>query len=112
MKRIKNLPTVNWDGSLYDTDKYGYAQVDIFVNEEQTIGERVFCIFREKDLVRYDDSNCYEISLAILCNHCGVKSGIDDLIGLNAGQIIPIQFNGEFNPIVPLEWIESKFWYL
>ena len=112
MKRIKNLPRITWDANEYDPELYGYAKVDVYIDEDHSIGERVFCIFRERDLIKYEDDKCNDTSLAILCNHCGIKSGIDELIGLNAGQIIPIQFNGEYNPTIPLEWIEAKFWKL
>lgn len=112
MNRIRRLPTTCWSIDAYHPDYYGYGQVDIFVNQDETIGERVICIFRKKDLDKYDDDNCFDYSLAILCNDCGIYSGIPTLHGLNAGQIIPIQFNGDNIPTVPIDWIESKFWLL
>lgn len=45
-----------------------------------------------------------------LCNDCGTESEISELQGLNAGQIIPVKFNGERNPSIPLEWINFHFW--
>jgi len=110
MTRFKKLPKTNWDISIYDLDYYGYGDVDVFIDDTGKRGERVICIFREKDLKRYEDELCYDKSLAILCNDCGVESGITSLIGLNAGQIVPIQFNGDFNPTIPMEWIKTKFW--
>jgi hypothetical protein len=110
--RIRRLPVTDYDINNYDLDYYGYGYVDIFINEEQTIGERVNCIFRLKDLQKFNDDNCIDFTFAILCNNCYVKSGIEYLKGLNCGQIIPVQFEGEYNPTIPLEWILEKFWLL
>ena len=108
--RFKKLPIVSWDMSIYNPYFYGYGDVDIYVDESYTIGERVISIFRKKDLIKYADDKCKDLTFCILCNSCGIKSGIKSLIGLNAGQIIPVQFNGEYNPTIPLEWIRKKFW--
>ena len=110
--RIRRLPKTTWDIEIYDLDYYGYGDVDVFINEACTIGERVWCILRKKDIIKYEDDNCFNFSFAILCSDCGIESGISELIGLTAGQIIPIQFNGKENPTVPLEWISAKFWEL
>lgn len=110
--RIKRLPFTDWDFELYDPDYYGYGNVDIFIDDSREIGERVNCIFRMKDIEKFKDDTCTDFTVAILCNHCGIKSGIKELDGLWAGQIIPVVFEGEFNPTVPLEWIEQKFWCL
>lgn len=108
--RIKNLPTTSWDLEDYDLDYYGYGDVDIFTDKSLTVGERVWCIFRKKDIEKYQDDECYEQTVAILCNDCGYESGIPELEGLNAGQIIPVNFNGNDNPTIPLDWIKNKFW--
>lgn len=106
------LPVTSWDADLYDPSLYGYIKVNVYTDNAHAVGEEVFCIVRQKDLLRYDMDDCYDYSLGILCNDCGVHSGITELIGLNAGQIIPIQFNGEFNPSIPIEWIQGKYWNL
>ena len=108
--RLKRLPIVSWDISEYSPDYYGYGDVDIYVDASYNVGERVICIFRKKDLIKYNDDKCKEVTFCILCNSCGIKSGISPLVGLNAGQIIPVRFNGEFNPTIPLEWIQKRFW--
>ena len=108
--KIKKLPKTDWDISLYNTDYYGYGDVDVFTTEAKNIGERVICLFRKKDLIHYSDDSCKILTFAILCNTCGVKSGITELRGLNAGQIVPVQFNGEFNPQIPLIWVQKRFW--
>jgi hypothetical protein len=108
--RIRNLPKTEWDLSVYNLRYYGYGDVDIFIDESNKIGERVICIFRKKDLIKYEKENCFDKTFAILCNDCGIESGISFLQGLSAGQIIPVQFNGEFNPTIPLDWIKNKFW--
>jgi len=110
--RIKRLPITDWDLDLYDEDEYGYGDVDIFIDDERMVGERVNCIFRLKDIEKYDDNDCTDFTVAILCNSCFIKSGISELEGLNSGQIIPVRFEGEYNPTIPLEWIKSKFWSL
>jgi len=110
--RIKLLPTTYWEFKYYNPKAYGYGDVDVFLNESQDIGERVVCILRKKDMLKYNDDKCTDIVFGILCNDCGVHSGLVDLTGLNAGQIVPIQFNKEYNPTIPLEWIEKKFWNL
>ena len=110
--RVRKLPITDYDINNYDTDYYGYGYVDIFINEEQTIGERVNCIFRSKDLTKFNDDTCTDLTFAILCNDCYIKTGIEQLYRLNCGQIIPVQFEGEFNPVIPLEWIEKKFWLM
>ena len=110
--RTRKLPKTDWDISLYNTDYYGYGDVDVFTSTEKNIGERVICLFRKKDLGYYSDDNCKQITFAILCNSCGVNSGIEELVGLDAGQIVPVQFNGEFNPQIPLNWIKTRFWEL
>ena len=110
--KIRSLPKTDWDISLYNTEYYGYGDVDVFTSEAKNIGERVICIFRKKDIDKYHRNDCYDTTFAILCNSCGVKSGIQELEGLNAGQIIPVQFNGEFNPQIPLIWIKNRFWEL
>ena len=99
-----------WTLDAYHPDYYGYAEVDVFLNTQQTIGERVICILRKRDLDRFDDETCTTTSLAILCNDCGVHSGIEFLMGLNAGQVIPIKFNGVEPPSIPLEWISAQPW--
>lgn len=106
----KRLPKTNWDLRIYNPDYYDYGDVDIFIDEDNTIGERVICVFRRDDIKKYDDPKCNDLTLAILCSNCGVYSGIKPLLGLKAGQIVPVQFNGEFNPTIPLEWIDIKFW--
>ena len=106
----RHLPITNWDIRIYNPDYYEHGDVDIFVDLSNEIGERVVCLFRMGDIKKYEDPNCNDFTTAILCNNCGVKSGIKTLLGLNAGQIVPIQFNGEFNPTIPLEWIQAKFW--
>lgn len=108
--RIRNLPKTDWDISLYNTEYYGYGDVDVFTTKEKNIGERVICLFRKKDLEYYRNDSCTKTVFAILCNSCGVKSGINELRGLVAGQIVPIQFNGEYNPQIPLNWIQKRFW--
>jgi hypothetical protein len=108
--RIRNLPKTDWDISLYNTDYYGYGDVDVFTSKEKNIGERVICLFRKKDLEYYTNDSCTKTVFAILCNSCGVKSGISELRGLVAGQIVPVQFNGEYNPQIPLNWIQKRFW--
>ena len=108
--RLKRLPKVSWDISEYSPDYYGYGDVDIYVDDSYNVGERVICIFRKKDLIKYNDNKCKDFTFCILCNSCGIKSGITSLLGLNAGQIIPVRFNGEFNPTIPLEWINKRFW--
>jgi len=108
--RIRNLPKTDWDISLYNTDYYGYGDVDVFTSKEKNIGERVICLFRKKDLEYYTNDSCTKTVFAILCNSCGVKSGINELRGLVAGQIVPIQFNGEYSPQIPLIWIQKRFW--
>ena len=110
--KVRRLPKTVWGIEEYDLNFYGYGDVDIFIDETNKIGERIICIFRKKDLLKYDDKSCFETTLAILCNNCGVESGIKELIGLNAGQIIPVTFNGDFNPTVPLNWVTSRFWTL
>lgn len=110
MSRIKRLPVTCWSIEAYHPDFYEYAQVDIFVNTDLNIGERVICIFRRKDLEKYDDESCYDSTVAILCNDCYINSGVTELFGLNAGQIIPVQFNGCDVPFIPLKWVQSKFW--
>lgn len=110
--RIRNLPKTDWDISLYNTDYYGYGDVDVFTSKEKNIGERVICLFRKKDLEYYTNDSCTKTVFAILCNSCGVKSGINELRGLVAGQIVPVQFNGEYNPQIPLNWIQKRFWKL
>lgn len=110
--KIKHLPITKWDFDLYNSDDYCYGEVDIYIDSSNMIGERVNCIFRSKDIKKYDDNNCTDFTLAILCNSCYIKSGIEELKGLNAGQIIPIVFEGEFNPTIPLDWIIAKFWTL
>ena len=108
--RIKRLPIVEWEIDLYSPNHYGYGDVDVFVDDENSLGERTHCIFRKKDLDKYDDDKCFDRTVAIICNDCGVDSEIDFLIGLNAGQIVPVQFNGSDNPSIPIEWIQSQFW--
>jgi len=110
--KIRRLPSTSWDISDYNLDYYGYGDVDVFINKDRNVGERVICIFRSKDIERYYNDKYYDKTLAILCNDCGVESGIEELMGLNAGQIIPVEFNGPENPTIPLNWIESKFWEL
>ena len=110
--RVRNLPTTNWDISDFSLDYYGYGDVDIFINQRENVGERVISIFRLKDIEKYDDDKCFDTTFAILCNDCGIESGIQELVGLNAGQIIPVKFNGDNNPTIPLNWIEQKFWEL
>jgi len=112
MSRIKRLPTTCWSIEAYHPDYYGYAQIDVFVNDGLNIRERVICILRRKDLDKYDDEQCYDTTVAILCNDCYMNTGITELFGLNAGQIIPIQFNGPELPIIPIDWIQSRFWEL
>ena len=109
---VRKLPITIWDISVYNLNYYGYGDVDIFTDGNENEGERAICIFRKKDLINYNDENCHDFTLAILCNDCGIESGINELKGLNAGQIIPVQFNGEYNPVIPLEWIKKKFWLL
>jgi len=106
----KRLPKINWDIRVYNPNYYDYGDVDIFLDEDNEIGERVICIFRKRDIKKYDDQKCTDLTFAILCNTCGVKSGITPLLGLNAGQVVPVQFNAEFNPSIPIEWIDMKFW--
>jgi len=108
----KRLPKTSWDVQLYNQDYYAYGDVDIFIDTSNETGERVICLFRKRDIKKYEDENCNDFTLAILCNNCGIASGIKPLLGLNAGQIVPVQFNGEFNPTIPLEWIDIKFWEL
>ena len=108
--RIKSFPSTHWDYNIYNPELYGYGDVDVFINRERTIGEQVTCIFRKKDLVKYDNDSCCDITVAILCNDCGIESEIIELQGLIAGQIVPIQFDGAENPIIPIEWIGSKSW--
>lgn len=108
----KRLPKTSWDIRLYNPDYYEYGDVDVFIDESNETGERVICLFRKDDIKKYDDENCHDLTFAILCNNCGIDSGIKPLLGLNAGQVVPIQFNGEFNPTIPLEWIDMKFWTL
>ena len=110
--RIKRLPVTEWDFEAYNSEFYDYAPVDIFIDESRSVGERVNCIFRKKDISKFEDDQCTDFTVAILCNHCYVRSGIKELEGLYAGQIIPVVFEGEFNPTIPLEWIEKKFWLL
>ena len=98
--------------NTYNEEYYDYGAIDIFINDSNRIGERVSCILRIADIEKYSDNDCFDTSLAILCNNCGIESGISQLTGLEAGQIIPIQFNGEDNPTVPLNWVTSKFWEL
>jgi len=112
MNRIRKLPKTCWSIDAYHADLYGYGQIEIFIDDYQEIGERVICIFRMKDLDKYNDINCFDTTLAILCNDCGVHSGIYDLYGLNAGQIIPIQFNGTDLPTIPVDWMRLKFWLI
>ena len=106
----KRLPKTNWDLRLYNPDYYDYGDVDIFLDDDCEVGERVICVFRKRDILKYDDPKCNDFTLGILCNHCGVKSGLTILSGLRAGQIVPVQFNGEYNPTIPIEWIDMKFW--
>lgn len=108
--RIKRLPITDWDFELYDPDEYGYGDVDVFIDDSRSVGERVNCIFRLKDIKKFDDNECSDTTLAVLCNSCFIKSGIDELQGLDAGQIVPVVFEGEYNPTIPLEWINAKFW--
>lgn len=108
--KIKRLPHMIWTMDAYHPDYYGYIEVDIYINAECTVGERVICIVRKKDLLRFDNDACFDSSIAILCNDCGTESGIDFLTDLNAGQVIPIQFNGDEPPSVPLEWILAQPW--
>jgi len=110
--RIKKLPITDWNIANYNLDYYRYGDVDIFINDKKNIGERVICIFRARDITKYNDDNCYDYTFAILCNDCGIESNIKELKGLNAGQIIPIRFNGTNNPELPLNWVESQFWKL
>jgi len=110
LKKIRKLPSTSWEIETSKMDLYEYGYVNIFTDYEQTIGEQVLCIFRKKDIKHYINKKYYGYTLAILCNSCFVKSGIYDLYNLNAGQIIPIQFNGPNIPTVPLEWIKFKFW--
>lgn len=107
---IKQFPKTYWDYSIYNPELYGYGEVDIFTDETRTIGERVSCIFRKKDLDKYSDDSCFDLAIAILCNDCGIESEIDELYGLVSGQIIPIQFNGKETPFVPIDWISKKLW--
>ena len=109
---LRHLPKANWDFRVYNPDYYAYGDVDIFLDEDNKVGERVICLFRKRDIKKYDDPKCTDLTLAILCNICGVKSGIPPLLGLNAGQIVPVRFNGDFNPSIPLEWVKIKFWEL
>lgn len=109
-KKVRKLPKTCWEINAYKMDLYEYGFVNIFTNYEKNIGEQVLCIFRKKDIDKYNNKNCYEGTLAILCNSCYVKSGIYDLYGLNAGQIVPIKFNGPDIPTIPIEWIRLKFW--
>ena len=104
--RLKSLPKTYWDYSLYNPELYGYGDVDVFVSANS--GERVICIFRKKDLHKYDDDNCTDITFAILCNDCGIESNITELQWLTAGQIVPVQFIGNDTPIIPHEWIEYQ----
>lgn len=108
--RIRNLPKTDWDINLYNTEYYGYGDVDVFTSNEKNIGERVICLFRKKDLEYYTNDSCTKTVFAILCNSCGVKSGINELRGLVAGQIVPVQFNNEYNPQIPLIWVQKRFW--
>jgi hypothetical protein len=108
--RLKQLPITEWDINCYNLEYYGYGDVDVFIDESNMIGERVWCIFRKKDLEKYNDDLCFDTTFAILCNDTGTESGITCLKGLNAGQIIPVKFNGERNPSIPLEWINFHFW--
>jgi hypothetical protein len=110
--RIRSLPIIDYDIENYSLESYGYADVDVFTDETELIGERVNCIFRKKDLEKVKLDECEDISFAILCNDCGEESGIELLKGLNAGQVIPIQFNNEYTPFVPYEWIKQKFWLM
>lgn len=108
--RIRSLPIMDWDVEMYNPSHYGEGTVDIFIDEECRMGERVNCLFRMKDIEKYENDKCHDETLAILCNDCGVESEIMFLQGLQAGQVIPVQFNGEDNPTVPLEWVHAQFW--
>ena len=108
--RIRQLPKTEWKIELYTEKYYEHGKVDILLNEEGKIGERVYCLFWKKDIKKYNDDNCFDETLAILCNNCGVSSNLKFLSGLRAGQIVPVKFNGKYYPSIPLNWLRKKFW--
>lgn len=79
---------------------FEYRKIDIILGDQ---GEGVWCLLAPKDLTLYD-SNSTTQSHAILCNDSVLYPG------LVAGQIVPIQFNGEFRASVISDWLELKSW--
>lgn len=103
MKYSRKFPIFSSDITLYPDD-YWFHPVDVFVDDKGMRGERVFCLFRGRDIDKLDDDYIGD-GLAVLFNNCGVKSGIEELEFLTCGCVVPICFNGDNNPDIPLEWI-------
>lgn len=103
--RIESLPLVSYDP--LDYPEYGYRKVDICIDADGEVGEGVWCLMKPLNLLRYDEGNSTSTSIAIICNRLGVYSGIVAFYGIQPGQIVPIQFNMEYRPTVPIEWIKK-----
>lgn len=99
----------SYNPDLYPTYEY-VTNVGVYLNEEHTHGELVHCLLKPLNIIRYDDPTCAITSIGILCNSCGIESGIEFLHGLNAGQVVPIKFMGEFDPVIPREWLLNQPW--
>lgn len=82
---------------------YLHHKVNLMVEINSMAGEGVWCLLSPIDSRKHDDDECFDSSVAILCN--------DSLYydGLVAGTKVPIKFNGPDMPEIDLDWINKNF---
>jgi hypothetical protein len=109
---MKNLHRYLPMTSYYPVDHPTYEMIEValYLNDDNTHGEIVHCLVKPMNADKCDDTNCFDETIAILCNVCGIDSGITFLNGLYPGQIVPIKFQGEFDPEIPREWLKEQPW--
>ena len=100
MIELKKYPWVLYNKEFHLECEH--RKIDLLLDEDSNSGEGCYCLLSPENLIRYDDNTCFLESIAILCNDSKYYPG------LNAGQIIPIKFNGEFRATVDIDWLKSK----
>lgn len=100
--KLKKYPLVPYNKEYHPN--YEHRKIDLLIEEDSIFGEGCYCLLSPENLIRYDDNTCFLESVVILCNDSKCYSG------LNAGQIIPIKFNGEFRATADVKWLKSKLW--
>ena len=98
--KLKEYPWMPYNKEYHP--EYEHRKIDLLLEEDSSAGEGCYCLLSPDNLIRYDDNTCFLESVAILCNDSKCYPG------LNAGQIIPIKFNGEFRATADVEWLKSR----